>query len=388
MLSQVDFDTISESYLRGIVGKKWSTFPDCTGAFVAEMDFATAPVIKEALHAVVEEGFFGYLPDAAADDMRAACAAWYGANFGWDVPATSIEPVPDVLKVLEIVLQYFSKPDGKVIVTTPAYMPFLFVPKAMGREQIEVPMINTDGFWEFDFDGIEAAFQAGGEVLILCNPYNPLGRVLTRDEMVRISELVDKYGGRVFSDEIHSPITYPGVQHIPYASISEVTAGHTITAASASKAWNLAGLKCAQAILSNETDREIWKRDAGFAAHGASTIGVIANAVAWREGKPWLDDVLAYLDGNRQLIGEMLGTLLPDVTYRQPDGTYLAWLDFRKANLGPGLDVFFRENAHVAIVDGGACGEVGQGAVRFNFAMPRPILQEAIERMAAAVNGR
>jgi cystathionine beta-lyase len=115
---------------------------------------------------------------------------------------------------------------------------------------------------------------------------------------------------------------------------------------------------------------------------------VIANAVAWREGKPWLDEVLGYLDGNRQLVGEMLEVLLPDVTYRQPDGTYLAWLDFAKSGLGPRLDVFFRENARVAIVDGGACGDIGQGAVRFNFAMPRPILQEAIERMAAAVNGR
>lgn len=385
MLTQVNFDTFSVDYLRGIVGKKWSTFPDCTGAFVAEMDFGTAPTIKEALHAVVEEGFFGYLSDRTADDMREACANWYRTHYGWDVPAERIEPLPDVLTGLQIVLQHFSRPDSKVIVCTPAYMPFLSRPKEMGREHIEVPMVDNDGHWEYDYDGIDAAFAAGGEVFILCNPYNPLGRVLERDELLRISEIVAKHGGRVFSDEIHAPITYPGHQHIPYASVSDAAASHTVTAASASKAWNLAGLKCAQAIFSNDADAETWKRDVGSAAHGASTIGVIANTVAWNSGKPWLDDVLAYLDDNRQLLSDMLADLLPDVRYRQPEGTYLAWLDFRATGIGNELDVFFREHAHVAIVNGGACGDTGQGAIRFNFAMPRPILEQAIEQMAAAV---
>lgn len=385
MMTQVDFDAISVDYLRGIVGKKWSTFPDCTGAFIAEMDFGTAPSIKDALRAVVDEGFFGYLPDRARDDLREACAGWYRTHYNWDIPLERIDPLPDVLKGLEVTIEHFSKPGSKAIVCTPAYMPFLFVPQIMGREHIEVPMIDKGGRWEFDFDAIDAAFVDGGGVFILCNPFNPLGRVLERDEMIRICEIVDKHGGRVFSDEIHAPITFPGHNHIPYASISDVAARHTITAVSASKAWNLAGLKCAQIILSNDADMDIWKKDAQFATHGASSFGVIANTVAYSTGRSWLDDVLAYLDGNRQLLAEMLKTLLPEIEYQSPEGTYLAWLDFRRANLGEEIDLFFRERAQVAVVNGRACGVAGEGFVRFNFAMPRPILEQAVERMATAV---
>jgi cystathionine beta-lyase len=265
-------------------------------------------------------------------------------------------------------------------------MPFLMVPERQNREQIEVPLLQDgDGRWSYDLDAIDAAFADGGEVLILCNPHNPIGRVMTREEMIAISEVVDRHGGRVFSDEIHAPIIYSGQRHVPYASVSEVAAGHTITAIAASKAWNLAGLKCAQIVLSNEDDIAIWKADGGWTAHGASTLGVIASIAAFNTGQEWLDGVISYLDTNRRVLGEMVSDLLPGVKYTMPEGTYLTWLDFGDTPLDGELGTFFRDKARVAVTDGSACGEVGKRAVRFNIAMPRPLLEQAVQQMATAI---
>ena len=374
------YDTLTLEHLTGVVGKKWTTFPDCIGAFIAEMDFGTAPSVIEALRTTVDHGFFGYLPDALEQGLATACADWYRANTDWDVPTERVHSVPDVLKGLEITLQLFAPKGGKVIVPTPAYMPFLMAPERQRRELVQVPMKQTSGQWVYDLDAIDAAFADGCEVLILCNPFNPIGRVMTRDEMLAISEIVDKHCGRVFSDEIHAPIIYESRAHVPYASISEVAAGHTITAIAASKAWNLAGLKCAQIVLSNDADVAIWEEDGGFSGHGASTLGVIASIAAYNTGQDWLDEVIDYLDGNRRLLAEMTAELMPEVKYGMPEGTYLAWLDFKETAVDCDLATFFRETARVALVDGGACGEVGERCARFNFAMPRPMLAQAIGR--------
>lgn len=381
-----DFDAISVDHLRTVVGKKWSTFPGSTGAFVAEMDFGTAPAVQDALRRVVDDGFFGYMPDFVVEEMQSACANWYATRYGWEVPVEWVRPLPDVIKAFETAMTNFSKPGTtKVIVPTPAYMPFISIPKMYDREVIEVPCVLNDGRWEMDYDGIDAAFAAGGGLLILCNPHNPLGRVYDREELLRLAEIVAKHDGRVFSDEIHAPITYAGHTHVPYASVSPEAAGHTVTATSASKAWNLAGLKCAQLILSNEADAEHWKNDCAFDEHGASTIGAIANGAAYRNGGAWLDEVLDYLDGNRKLMKDLLAKHLPEVHYVMPEGTYLAWLDFRPTGIGEDVDTYFRDKAAVAITNGRACGEAGKGHVRFNLAMSRPLLVETVERMAAAV---
>jgi cystathionine beta-lyase len=210
--------------------------------------------------------------------------------------------------------------------------------------------------------------------------------VYDRDELLRVSEIVERHGGRVFSDEIHAPLVYPGKTHTPYASVSDAAASHTITATSASKAWNLAGLKTAQIILSSDADAKHWNESpAGFMyEHGASVIGVIANAVAYREGKPWLTDVIDYLDGNRKLLGELLSQLMPEAVYHAPEGTYLAWIDLNAYDLPSDVDLFYRTRAKVALVNGDACGNVGEGHARFNFAMSRSMLEQAVTQMAAA----
>jgi len=385
MVTAHAYDSLTEDQLSGVIGVKWTSYPDCIGAFVAEMDFETAPCVKKALRTTVDAGFFGYLPSSLAQDLSLACARWYRDECGWEVSPDRIKALPDVLKGMEIAFAHYSAPGSKIIVLTPAYMPFLSLPGFFGREMIQVPMNQIDGRWEMDYAGIDAAFNAGGGVLILCNPHNPIGRVLRRDEMVKVSEIVAKHNGRVFSDEIHAPLTYSGHPHVPYASVSDDAAGHTITAIAASKAWNLAGLKCAQLVLSNDADAEIWDRIGFFAGHGASTLGVIASIAAYNDGREWLQEVRMYLDGNRKALVDLVDELLPGVAYRVPEGTYLAWLDFRRTGLDGDLAGFFRERAKVAVTDGAACGTVGARSLRLNFAMPRPILERALQQMAGAV---
>ena len=206
--------------------------------------------------------------------------------------------------------------------------------------------------------------------------------------MSAIAEVVERHGGRVFSDEIHAPLVYDGHHHVPYASISVATAAHTVTAVSASKAWNLPGLKCAQLVLSNDADAALWSEVGFMAEHGASNLGVVANAAAYELGRPWLAEVMAYLDGNRRLLGDLLAKHLPDIGYLPPEGTYLAWLDCRALGLGDHPAEYFLEHGGVALTDGTACGAVGTGHARLNFATPAPVLERAVRLLAAALGRR
>jgi cystathionine beta-lyase len=382
------FDALTAERLRDNGSLKWTAFPGTIGAWVAEMDFPAAPAITAALHDAVDRGLFGYLPQTLATDMVEAYAAFAADRYSWTVDPERVRPVSDVLTALEHTIAHFSRPGSPIILPTPAYMPFLTLPGGLGREVIQVPMLrDADGRYGYDLDALDAAFRAGGHLLVLCNPHNPIGRVLEPDEMLAIAEVVDRHGGRVFSDEIHAPLVYPGRRHVPYASLNETTAGHTVTATSASKAWNLPGLKCAQVVLSNEADLKLWHDVGERAEEGASTPGVLANRVAYADGLGWLDDTIAYLHGNVTRLGELLdGT---GIGYRAPEGTYLTWLDLRDVDV-PGapadLAGYFREHAGVVLVDGGECGDAGQGFVRLNAAMPRPILEQAVGRMLDSLN--
>ena len=381
------FDHLTVEDLRAGGGLKWSLYPEAIGSFVAEMDFGTAPAVTAALHAAVDGAVFGYLPPALLQGMSEAYAAWSAERYGWTVPPERVRPLADVLAGLAAAIEHFSRPGSPVVLPTPAYMPFLTLPGVLGREVIEVPMARDGDRYVYDLDALDAAYRAGGHLLVLCNPHNPIGRVLEPAEMTAVAEVVDRHGGRVFSDEIHAPLVYPGHRHVPYASLGEVPAGHAVTATSASKAWNLPGLKCAQLVLSNDADADLWARVGLHPEHGAATLGVVANAAAYTSGAGWLDDVLAYLDGNRRLLADLLAEHLPGVRYTPPEGTYLAWLDCRELGLAePGP--FFLEEAGVALTDGLLCGASGRQYVRLNVATPRPVLTEVVERMGAALAAR
>lgn len=379
------FDLITQDDLRTAGSVKWTAFPDTIGAFVAEMDFGLAPAISSAVKDALDLGVTGYLPQHLATDLSAATARWYAESYGWEVRADRVHHVPDVIAAFELAIEHFTSPGAAVIVPTPAYMPFLLVPPMRDRRVIEVPSIEVDGRWVMDLDAVAQAFRDGGELLVVCNPHNPLGTVATREELLAIADVVEAAGGRVFADEIHAPIVYAPATHIPYASVSDAAAAHTLTATSASKAWNLAGLKCAQIILSNDADAELWERLGFWAGHGTSTLGVIANTAAYSSGDDWLAEVVEYLDGNRRMLAQLVEEKLPGVRMTTPEGSYIALLDFRETGLTGDLGEWFRDNAGVAMTDGAACGEAAIGYTRFVFALPRPVMVEAVERIAAAL---
>ncbi|WP_318842730.1 MalY/PatB family protein [Myceligenerans pegani] len=385
------FDTITADQLRDAGGMKWTAFPGTIGAWVAEMDFGTSPEVTQALHDAVDRAAFGYLPKALVTEMSEAYARFAADRYGWTVAPARVRPVSDVLTALEAVITHYSRPGSPIILPTPAYMPFLTLPGTLGRDIIQIPMAATDDpggpRHTYDLDALDAAFAAGGHLLVLCNPHNPIGRVLTPEEMHAVAEVVDRHDGRVFSDEIHAPLTFAPHRHVPYASLSATAAGHTVTATSASKAWNLPGMKCAQLVLSNDADVKIWNEVGLHAEMQAATLGVVAAAAAYDDSRDWLDDTVAYLRGNFRTLVDDVAEHLPDVTVTPLEGTYLSWLDCRKLDLGGATSpaAFFRDRAGVTLTDGGLCGEAGRGFVRVNIATPRPILREALARMGAAV---
>jgi cysteine-S-conjugate beta-lyase len=384
-------DQITSDELRARGSLKWTRGgPGVIGAFVAEMDFGAAPPIQAALLDVVNRADFGYLSDRVAAELSDSCARWQADRYGWDVDPAWVRPLPDLITGLEAAIRLFSKPGSPVIVPTPAHLPFLSVPRSLGRDIIQVPMGTADGRASIDIDGIDAAFKRGGHLLILCNPGNPVGRVYDAAELAAVAAVVTANDGRVFADEIHAPLVYRGRTHIPYASISEQTAAHTVTGTAAGKGWNLAGLKCAQLILSNDSDAALWSVDSRAFEHGTSAVGAQVTTAAYRDGGPWLADVVEYLDGNRRLLAELLRDQLPDVRYQPPEGTYLGWLDCRDLFAAAGENAvspaeFFLAKAQVILNDGADCGDAGRGHVRLNFATPRPILAEIVRRLAEAV---
>lgn len=375
-----DFDAITEESLVAKGGRKWSTFTGSIGAFIAEMDFGVAPAIRQALQTIDERDLYGYAPYALTGELKSATAGFLADRYNWKVPVDHIEPASDVIAAFIGVLDHLTPADTPIVLPTPAYMPFFDVARVTGRPLIEVPMLRSETGWSFDLDAIAAALVPGA-TLVLCNPHNPIGKVCTESELLALAEVVETAGARVFSDEIHAPIVFDPARHIPYATLTEATAAHTTTALAASKAFNIPGLKCAQLVLTSAADREIWKQKGQFVTGAASNPGILATTAAYTRSIDWLDDVNGYLKGNRDHFTDLVAAHLPAAAYIQPEGTYLAWLDLRGYGLESDLANQINSRANVAVTEGRLCGEVGAGHIRFNFALPRPLLTEAVERI-------
>lgn len=365
---------------------KWASYDqDVLAAPVAEMDFPLAPVLHQALEGAIQRSETGYAP--RDNSLPVATAGMLERLSGLSVSPEAIKVLPDVLKGIDLAIKAFSRPGSAVVVLTPSYPPFFMVPPGAGRQVVEVPLATVDGHYTFDIDGIDHALAAGAGSVILCNPYNPIGRVFTREELGALSDVVEKHGARVISDEVHAPLTYPGVTFTSYPTVNESAARHSVTLTSASKGWNVAGLKCAQIVLTNEADQDPWSRLPFLETHGASILGILANKVAYTEGEPWLQEIIRYLDGNRHLLAALIEEHLPGVRYTIPEATYLAWLDCRALGLDD-PSAFFLEHARVAVNPGANFGESGRGFVRLNFATSRSILTEIIQRMGHAITNR
>ena len=378
----VALNALTPDVLRGNGSLKWTAFAPALGAWVAEMDLGVAPPIREALIGMVDHGRFGYTSPALSQELAQATAGFVADRYGWSIDPAMVALVPDVLAGLAVVMDHYARPGAKIILPTPCYMPFVTLPGVHGHEVIQVPM--QDGV--LALDDLAAAFDQGGQLLIWCDPHNPTGRVASREEMTAVAELVASRGGLVFSDEIHAPLVYPDARHVPFASVSGIAAGCTITAMSASKAWNLAGLKCAQLVFSNPAHRASWDAGLRYFAGEPAMPGILANIAAYTAGGPWLADALSYLDANRR----RLTTRLQEAEARtgliiEPgQATYLAWIDARKLGVADAKQ-FLLERAGVAVNDGALCGDAGRGYLRLNYATPTPVLDEIIDRILTAV---
>lgn len=386
--AKVDATTIED--LQAVGSDKWTRYEGCIGAFIAEMDFGLAPCVVDAIKEASDHHRLGYIPDPWKKRVATSCADWQ-KRYGWKVDPACIRPVPDVLEAFEIFLREIVRPGNSVIVPTPAYMPFLSVPQLYDVDLLEIPMLRkassevTEGEWLFDFDAIERAFAKGCHAFVLCNPHNPIGKVLTREEMLRLSDLAQRYDVRIFSDEIHAPFAYGRNRHIPFASISSQTAMQAFTSTSASKSFNIPGTKCAQVILTNPNDLELWMERAQWSEHQTATIGAIATTSAYEGGASWFEGAFDYVRRNAALVNEEMGGRFSKVGYIRPEGTYIAWLDFSPLHLDDPADYFLKK-ANVALTDGRECGAVGAGCVRMNFAMPHPLLEECFDRMFTALH--
>lgn len=383
------WDATTVDRLRAQGSKKWTAHPEALGMWLAEMDYGVADEILAALAPAVREGTLGYLapPDRAA--LADATAAHLGEAYGWAVDPAHVVVQPDVMTSLSTTIEHLTEPGAPVVVPTPAYMPFRTWPGTHRRAGLEVPSaVDEAGRWSLDLDALDAtlARTGPGALVLLCNPWNPVGRVLTRAELLAFADVIDSRGARVFSDEVHAPLVLTGT-HVPYASLDARTAAHSVTAVSAAKGWNVPGLKCAQLILTDPTDRARLAPALVRLEDNVGLLGARAAVAAYRDGGPWIEAVREHLRGNVALLEAAVAEgHLPGGRLSPVEGTYIAWLDLRDTRFVTDgeLDVAaLREASGVALTDGALCG--GAGHARLVFATPRPILTEAIERLGAAL---
>lgn len=372
------------SRLRQRTSEKWREYPDdVLPLFVAEMDYPLAAPIAAALHAAVDRSDTGYIgPD---DHVKRAFADYAQNRWNWTVDPAQTRTTTDVSVVIVEALRSLIEPGDRVVITPPVYPPFFeLIPEAGGVVE-EVPLLDggADGAgWALDLAGLERAFAGGAKAFLLCNPHNPLGLVHPRAELEAVAALAAHHGVYVVSDEVHAPLTHSDATFTPFLSVSEEARRIGIAAHAASKAWNLAGLKCALFVTASaEQAKRIHALPIEVEVR-TSLFGRIASEAAYRSGQEWLDGALEAIEANRMLLSVLLTDRLPHVRYREPHASYLAWLDLRELGWGDDPAPRILEEARVALNAGIDFGAQGAGFVRLNFACSPEVLTEAIDRIA------
>ena len=364
-------------------GLKWTYHDEgVLAAWVAEMDFGLAPSITEALHAGVARADTGYFYPDLMDATAVAATSFWADRLDWSVSPDRVFHVPDVIEGIRRAIIHLTAPGSPVILHTPVYYPFFSMVERAGRDLVDVRSLkDADGRYGLDLERIAAAFAVGAGSIVLCNPWNPTGRSLTRQEITGLIEVATTHNARVIVDEVHAPMTYAGFKHLAAATLDPDT---VVTVTSASKAFNIPGLKAAQVVLTNDADASTWSDYFTLDKVSVGTFGLLGNAAAYADGREWLDDVMSRLESNRVLLGELVESLLPAAGYRPPEATFLAWLDFQPYGLtDPGGHML--EKARVALEDGVPFGAGGEGHARINFATSEDVLTEMVERMAGAL---
>jgi cystathionine beta-lyase len=368
---------LSLDRLRRRRSAKWSRYPaDVLPAWVAEMDFPLAEPVKRTLLEAIEVDDCGY---ASPEELGAAFAEFAAARHGWEVDPAAVSPAPDVVGAITAVVKEVTRPGDRVVVNTPVYHPFFAVVEEAECELAEVPLVGT----ALDVEGIERAFADGAAALILCSPHNPTGGVPSRDELGAVAAAAARHGAWVLADEIHASLTLPGAEHVPFLTVSAEARARGIAFWSASKTFNLAGLRCAEIVTASAEAAAVIGRLPVSATH-CGHLGALGSIAAFREGGPWLDAVLAVLDHNRALLAELLGAHLPEVGYEQPRAGYLAWLNLRELDLGPDPSGPILERGRVALSPGPQFGPQGAGFARLNLGTSPALVEEAVARIRRA----
>jgi len=384
----VDFNAVDPAVRLESRGEKWNLYAeDVLPLWVADMDLPHADPVRRELQRALDQGDIGYPIHPAPTDVPDLYAAWAAERHGWQVDPRHVELITDVVQGMYVALDRFSEPGDGAIVQTPIYPPFRGSVRTMKRRTLEVPLVDSGTGYEIDLDAVRAA-AAEAKIFLLCSPHNPTGRVFTRAELEGLAEIACEHDLLVVADEIHGDLTLPGAEFVPLASLSPEVEARTLTLTSASKAFNLAGLRTAIAVFGSAEQKRRFNSLPRHVRGGVGILGIEATRTAWRHGGPWLAALIEHLDGNRAFIAKTVSEQLPGVIYHAPEATYLAWLDCRALELEPNPHAFFVEKARVGLSNGADFGAPGKGFVRLNFATSRAIVAEALERMAKALRLR
>jgi cystathionine beta-lyase len=349
------------------------------------MDFPLAEPVRDTLLDMVGRGDTGY---SSAISLPETYAEYASKRNGQSVDPSRISVVLDVMRGIYLTIKLCTATTDGVAIMPPVYPPFFTTIRLAGRRVLEAPLARDaeSGHWEIDLDALERAFMLGARALLVCNPHNPVGRSWSVGELEAVAVLAERHGVLVLSDEIYAPLTFRDTRHFPFAALDSSAAQGAITFVSASKAWNLAGLKCAMAIAGSKEANQAFQRLPDEVRVEPSIMGIAANDAAFRYGGPWLANTIQYLERNRRLLAELLGDRLPGIRFTHPQATYLAWLDCDALELGEDPAAAFLEKGRVQLSSGIAFGAGGRGFARFNFATSRGIMEEAVDRMARAMH--
>jgi len=359
---------------------------DILPLWVADMDFEPPQEVVEAIKRRAEHGIYGYT--VRTQGYYDAIIGWLSRRHQWRIEQEWLSSSPGVVPALSLMVQTFTEPGDGVILQSPVYYPFYDVILMNGRKVVNNPLLLKEGRYEIDFELLEEQAAGGAKMLLLCSPHNPGGRVWTREELERIAEICEKHGLLVVADEIHHDLVFSGHKHVPYASLSEACAQHSVTCIAPSKTFNLAGLQAAAVIIPNADIRR--KYNAALktlSIHMESYFGLTATEASYAYGDEWLDQLLVYLEGNRDALLAYVKEHLPQVKAMSPEGTYMVWMDCTAISDKPQeLKRLMFEKAGVAFSEGSVFGEQGAGYLRVNLACPRSLLLEGLEKFSKAVN--
>lgn len=387
----VDFDTVIErrgtNCFKYDFAREMGMPEDVLPLWVADMDFPTAPAIIERLKALAQYGIFGYT--GVKEDYFSAVQRWYASRFGWETQRSWLVTTPGVVFAIATAIRALTQKGDAVLIQQPVYYPFADKVTENDRKLVINPLILKDGKYEMDFADMERKMvEQHVKLFLLCSPHNPIGRVWTKEELLRVGEICQKHGVLVVSDEIHADFTYAGYTHHVFASIKPEFADFTVTCTAPSKTFNLAGLQDSNIFISHRELRHAYKKElSACGCGGTNCMGMAACQAAYEAGAEWLEQLKLYLADNLAYVQRFLRDHLPEVTMIEPEGTYLVWLDLRKLGWSPQeqKQVIVHE-AKLWLDTGTMFGQGGEGFERINIACPRKTLQEAMRRLERAIH--